>query len=134
MVAPRKEIAEGLGIFGALALLIASVGLFSLIAYNAATRGKEFGVRMALGATPRGILHLVLFQTVKIAMAGILVGVLISIAAARLAIHLLFGISPLDAASFSGAVLVLLAFALMAGALPAWRASRPDTALALREE
>jgi predicted permease len=131
--ATRQELAGALAFFGALALFIASLGLFSVVAYDASTREAEFGVRLAIGASPSDLFKQTVFHTLRIALAGVILGLLLSFAAGSLLNHFLFGVRPMDSASLIGAALVMLAFALAASAVPAWRISRLNPAETLRE-
>jgi predicted permease len=121
-------------IFGALALLIAAIGLYSVIAYIVAQRTQEFGVRMALGATSDRIVRLVLRDGMTAAGAGLVVGLTIAILSGRYVESLLFETSPYDPVVIAVAGVVLVASALIACYVPARRASRIDAAIALRAE
>jgi putative ABC transport system permease protein len=122
------------GFFGALALLLAMVGLFGSLSYAVTQRNTEFGVRMALGAEPASILRLVLRDVALVLAAGVTVGVAVSLAGARLLQSLLFGLPARDTFTLLAAVGVLSAVALVAGYLPARRAMRVDPMVALRYE
>jgi putative ABC transport system permease protein len=133
-VARPRFRARLVGGFAALALLLSAVGIFGVLAFWVSQRRREFGIRMALGAQVSNVLSLVLERGVKIAAAGIVAGVLGAAALARSLAALLFGVNPLDAANFGGTVAALAVVALLAAAIPAWRAARVDPAIALREE
>jgi putative ABC transport system permease protein len=120
--------------FAALALTLAAVGVFGVLAFSVTQRTREFGIRMALGAQAQSVLRMVLARGARIAVAGVSLGLAGAAALARTAGTLLYGISPLDAASFAAAAFTLAAVALAAAAIPAWRAMRVDPAIALREE
>jgi predicted permease len=122
------------GIFGVLALAIAAVGLYSVIAYLVAQRTTEFGVRMALGATGGRIVGLVVRGGMTVAVAGLAAGVGAALVAARHAEPLLFDTSPRDPIVIAAVVAVLLAVALLACLVPAARATRVDAVMALRAE
>jgi predicted permease len=122
-----------LSVFGGLALLLANVGLYGVIAYSVSRRGREIGLRMALGAGQRAVLALVLTEGMTLVAIGIGVGVALSLIVGRGLSRVLFGISPADPASFITASVVLIAVALLACYLPARKASRIDPADALRE-
>ncbi len=122
------------GLFGALALLIAAVGLYSLIAYMVASRTREMGVRQALGATPGRIVSLVLRRGIALAGGGIALGLLLAFAAAPRLGDMLFDASPRDPRVYLLVGATLLASAILACVLPARRASRVDPARALRAE
>jgi predicted permease len=120
--------------FGGFALLLACMGLYGLISHNVTRRTREIGIRMALGAQRRNIVRLVLRQAVILSLAGIVLGVLCSLAASRLLSTMLYGVSPDDALSIAGASLALLFIGLIAGYFPARRAMRVDPMVALRHE
>ncbi|HTQ55389.1 MAG TPA: ADOP family duplicated permease [Bryobacteraceae bacterium] len=123
-----------LGILGALALVLAAVGMYGVLAYHVTARTREIGIRMALGARPREVVQLVIAQGLRVTIAGIAIGLIISAVAARLLTTLLQGVSPTDAATWSSAVGVWIAVALVACWLPARRATRVAPVVALREE
>jgi predicted permease len=119
---------------GALALVLAAIGLYSVIAYHVAQRTHELGVRIALGAGTGNVLGLVVGEGVRFAAAGILIGGAIAFAAAGMARPLLFDVSPHDPLVFGGVAAALLAVAVVASAIPAIRATRVDPTVALRVE
>lgn len=119
-------------VFGVLALLVAAVGLYSVIAYNVVQRTHELGVRVALGARSPDVVRLVVGEGVRVSLAGIVIGSVAAAGAARYVGPLLFGVSPRDPLVFSGVALALVFVALLASLLPAWRASRVDPSVALR--
>lgn len=121
-------------IFAAVALVLAAVGLYGLIAYSVGARTREIGVRMALGANARDIFGLILREGGTLVAIGLGLGLVAALAFARLMSGLVFGISPLDPVSFALVVPVLLAVAFAAAALPARRATRIDPNVALRSE
>lgn len=131
---PTRIGALMLGAFGLLALLLAAVGLYGLVAYSVSRRTREVGIRMAIGARPLDVLGLVLRQGLKLALVGIGVGALAAAAVARVLESLLYGVSAFDPVAYGAAGLVLLAVAALANAIPAWRASRVDPMRALRYE
>jgi len=122
------------GFLGALALLLAMVGLYGTLSYLVTQRHTEFGVRMALGAQPDSILRLVMYDLVLVLAGGLAAGICISLAATRVLQQMLFGLSPRDAATIVAAAAVLSAVALLAGYLPARRATKVDPMVALRYE
>jgi predicted permease len=130
----QRMVASLLAMFGALALLLATVGLYGVIAALAAQRTPEIGMRMALGATRRDIRSLILKQGLGLTVAGVAIGLIGAIAITRLFKTLLVGVSPTDAISFAGTTALLMVVALAATALPARRASRIDPLRALRNE
>jgi putative ABC transport system permease protein len=119
--------------FGGLALLLAALGLYGVTAHAVAERRGEIAVRMALGAAPVGIVALVLTRVALLVGGGIAAGVIVSLWASRFAASLLYGIAPRDPAMLTGACVVLTTVAALAGAVPAYRASRTDPAVALRD-
>ena len=120
------------GAFGALALLLAAVGLYSVIAYNVAQRTHELGVRIAMGARPRNVLALVVGQGVRLAIVGIVIGAAIAFSGARWLKPLLFQESARDPAVYALVAVVLLVVAVVASYVPALRAARVDPNVALR--
>ncbi|HEY3439210.1 MAG TPA: ABC transporter permease [Paludibaculum sp.] len=121
-------------VFAVLALLIASVGVYGVIAFAARQRTREFGIRMALGAQRRDILRLVIGDALLIALAGVGLGLLASLACTHLLRSFLFGLSPTDPASFAGAALLWTALSLIASSVPAWQSTRVAPSKALRHE
>ena len=122
------------GFFGALALLLAMIGLYGTLSYLVAQRQTEFGIRMALGAEPGSILRLVMRNVVAVLAAGLVAGIGISLAATRVLRQLLFGLGPRDSVTMIAAVVALSVVALIAGYLPARRATKVDPMVALRNE
>ena len=122
------------GFFGALALLLAMIGLYGTLSYLVTQRQIEFGIRMALGATPSSILGLVMRDLIAVLAGGLAAGILISLAATRLLQQMLFGLGPRDTTTMFLAAGVLSAVALIAGYLPARRAAKVDPMVALRDE
>ena len=122
------------GFFGALALLLAVVGLYGIIAYSVERRRSEIGVRIALGAARRDVLRMVLGEVARVVTAGIVTGAVLVVFATRLVQSFLYGVTKNDPATFAGSAIVLAVIAVAAGALPAWRAARTDPMLVLREE
>jgi ABC-type antimicrobial peptide transport system permease subunit len=118
--------------FGALALLLASVGVYAMFAAMATAREREFGVRMALGSTPGAIAALVLRQGGTWMAAGLLAGALGVVAVGRMVSNLLYGVVPLDPIALGLATLVLLACATIALLVPVRRATRVDPISILR--
>jgi ABC-type antimicrobial peptide transport system permease subunit len=122
-----------LGVFGFLALGLASIGLYGIMAYSVTSRRREIGVRMALGAAQSSVLGLVMRQGMTLVGTGIVLGLGASFLIARALSKLLYGVSAADPISFAGASLVLVAVALLACYLPARSASRVDPLVALHE-
>jgi len=121
-------------LFGLLALVVAMVGLYSVLAFNVARRTRELGVRSAMGASSRRILRMVLRQAISVTGIGVVLGLFLAILASRSLEPLLFATSAADPTVWVGVVVVLLAVALVAGAVPAWAASRVDPMEALRAD
>jgi predicted permease len=122
------------GFFGALALILAMIGLYGTFSYLVTQRQTEFGVRMALGAEPASILALVMRDLIAVLAGGLVAGILISLAATRVLQQMLFGLAPRDATTMLLAVGVLSTVALLAGYIPARRATRVDPMTTLRQE
>jgi putative ABC transport system permease protein len=120
--------------FAALALCLASVGMYGVLSYNVAQRRRELGVRAALGATRRDLLRLVLRDGLMLTLIGLALGIVSSAAVTRFMSNLLFGVKPLDGWVYGTAPLVLFAVAVAACALPARRAASADPVEALRAE
>jgi len=121
-----------LGLFGALAMILASIGIYGVLAYSVAQRTSEIGLRMALGAQPRQVLSLVLRQGMLLALIGAAVGIVVALPVARMAAGLLYGVSATDPLTYVGITLLLMGVALLACYLPARRATRIDPLVALR--
>jgi ABC-type antimicrobial peptide transport system permease subunit len=122
------------GFFGVLALLLASIGLYGILSYGVASRTKEIGIRMALGAESRVVLSLILREALLLVLVGLAVGLPVVFGITRFASTLLFGLTPTDPLSLGLAGLALLVVALVAGYLPARRATKVDPLVALRYE
>ncbi len=119
--------------FGVVAGLLAAVGLYGVMAYTVARRGNEFGIRLALGAERGAVLWMVLRETLALVGIGVIVGTALGVAATTTARGLLFGLDPFDPATFIGAAVVLAAVGLLAGYVPARRASRTEPNSVLRQ-
>jgi putative ABC transport system permease protein len=117
-----------------IALLLATIGIYGVIAYSVTLRTKEIGIRSALGATSTGIVGMVIFDAARFVLPGILLGIAISLVLARSVSSLLFGVAPGDPATFSVVALILLSVGAAATAIPAVRAARRDPLIALRNE
>jgi ABC-type antimicrobial peptide transport system permease subunit len=118
--------------FAAVALLLAMTGVYGVMAYLVSQRTGELGLRMALGCAPGGVVRLVPARALAMAGAGLVAGVGLSFAGARLMTTLLFGVRPGDLGGYAAAALAIVAVTLAAALAPAWRASRIDPAVALR--
>ena len=123
-----------IGMFASLALVLAALGLYGVVAYSVSQRTTEIGVRVALGAQPGNILNLVVFRAAGLAMIGLAIGVAISLVGSRLISRFLFGVSPADPITLGATSLVILLVALTAALVPALRACKIDPAIALRSE
>jgi len=129
-----KVFAQAYTLFGGLALLVASVGLFGLMSYSVARRTNEIGIRMALGAQRHDVLRLVMRESMMLVAAGIAIGLGGAIAASRLISNLLFGLAPTDPTAMAGAITVMMLVSALAGYIPARRASQIDPLVALHYE
>lgn len=120
--------------FGAIALLLAAIGLYGVLSYSVARRTSEIGIRKALGAQHGAVVAMILRESGLLLVAGLLAGVALSAAAMRFITSRLYGLAPTDPVALGGAVAVLTVVALAAAWLPAHRASRVDPLVALRHE
>jgi putative ABC transport system permease protein len=130
---PRLN-AQLLGVFAALALTIAAIGIYGVLAYSVTQRTREIGLRMALGAPRAGVLGSIVREGMLVALAGVTVGLVAAFAFSRVLDSLVFGVRVHDPATFAGVAAVLSAVALLACVLPALRASRVDPIVALRQD
>jgi len=133
-VGPRRFNLALLGIFAALALALAAVGIYGVLAFGVSRRRHEIGIRIALGALPRQILQLIVWQGMRLVLFGMLLGVLASLALTRIMSSLLFGVNSADWLTFACVTLLLVAVALASCCIPARRAMRVDPMVALRYE
>jgi putative ABC transport system permease protein len=133
-VAPRRFSVITLSAFAAGALLLAAIGLYGLLSFTIAERRREIAVRLALGAAPPTIVRMVMGQALKLVLVGVVAGAAAAMSVTSAAASLLYGIQPYDSATFGTVSLVMVAAALVACALPAYRASRVESLAALRAE
>ncbi|HVD94452.1 MAG TPA: ABC transporter permease [Vicinamibacterales bacterium] len=130
----EKLFAQAYTLFGVLALLLASIGLFGLMSYSVSRRTNEIGIRMALGAQRQDVLRLVMQESMVLVVIGVVAGLGIALAASRLVATLLFGLPPTDVVTMLLAIGVMVTVSALAGYLPARRASRVDPMVALHYE
>ena len=131
---PAKLGAMSVSAVGVIAMALAAIGLYGVIAYSVARRTREIGIRMALGARPAGVLGLIMRQGMTVAAAGALSGALLALGAAKAVSGALYGVSVIDPIAWSGAFAILFGVSLLANVVPARRASRVDPSIALRSE
>ena len=129
---PRRFFAVLVGIFAALGLLLASLGIYGVISYSVTRQTQELGIRMALGATRQRVQLSVISKTLRMALMGMAIGTVASLVVARAISSILFATQPADPITFAGMIALLTAVAFLAGYLPARRASRIDPMTALR--
>jgi len=133
-MAQERLFALAYAMFGGLALLLASIGLFGVMSYSVSRRTNEIGIRMALGAQRSGVVGMVLRESMLMVAIGVVIGVAAALAAGRLVATVLFGLTPADAWTMAAAVVVMVLVCLAAGYLAARRAARIDPMTALRYE
>jgi putative ABC transport system permease protein len=123
-----------IGLFAAMALVLAATGIFGVISYSVSCRTHDIGIRMALGASRQSVLRMILRETLLLAVAGLVVGIPCALAASHLIAHLLFNVSANDPLTIAAVGIALATVALLAGYIPARRAMAVDPMLALRHE
>jgi putative ABC transport system permease protein len=129
-----RFIAVLLGLFAGLALLLAGLGIYGVMAYSVSARTREIGIRLALGAQSRDVLWRVLGDGLKLIVAGLAIGLCVAVAALRVLQTQLYGVRPTDPLTFGVVALLLTAVALLACWIPAQRATKVDPLIALRSE
>jgi putative ABC transport system permease protein len=133
-MASRRFTTQLLGGFAMLALVLAAVGIYGVMAFLVGQRTREIGIRMALGARPESVLRLVLQQALVLAAGGVVIGGVAAIIVTRLLSRMLFGVQPTDPLTYAGIAVLLAATAAVAAWLPAHRAAAVDPIVALRAE
>jgi putative ABC transport system permease protein len=131
---PRRSVVALLTVFAAMALALAAIGLFGLVRFNVTQRVQEIGVRMALGAQPMDVLRMLVVQSGRLVLAGIVVGLVATLVLTRALASELYGVSSADPVSFAATAVILSAVALLAIYIPARRAMAVDPMVALRYE
>ena len=131
---PQRIAAMVTGALGLMGLLLASVGLYGIISYSVTGRAREIGIRLALGARSTGVVGLIVREGMRLAIVGVVVGVILAAVATRLIATFLLSVSPLDAVTFGGMSLLFIGVALLASWLPARRAAAADPMVILRAE
>jgi putative ABC transport system permease protein len=121
-----------LGVFATVALVLSAIGTYGVLAYSVAERRREIGIRLALGASEGGVLRMVLKQGLGLAIVGMIFGLVGAAALTRLASTLLFGVKPVDPATYAAVAIFMLLVAVLASIVPARRATTVDPLVALR--
>ena len=130
-IAPRRLSVVLIGVFAAVALVLASVGIYGVMSFLVVQRTHEIGVRMALGAQRAHVLRLVIGRAAKLVLIGTLTGLLLGVMSSRALQALLFNVGAFDPATFAGVTLTLVAVSLLASYIPALRATKADPMIAL---
>jgi putative ABC transport system permease protein len=133
-VSLRRFVLVLFGIFAGVAVLLAAVGTYGVMSYAVADRTREIGIRVALGATRSTVIHHVLSETARLTLAGLVIGCFAALGLTRFITSLLFGVTTTDVLTYAGVSCVLGAVALVAGYVPARRATEVDPLIALRQE
>jgi predicted permease len=133
-IAAERLVADLTAVFGLLGVAVACLGLYGTIAYSVARRTNEIGVRLALGASPHGVRRMVLTETLWLAVAGAVAGILLMLPLSRVLSSVLFGLTGRDPLTLTFAALAVVLFGALAGAVPAWRASKVNPTAALRAD
>jgi putative ABC transport system permease protein len=134
VTAGAAQIGLGAGAMGVVALMLASLGLFAVLAFIVEQRRYEIGVRIALGAESRTVTRMILRQSLGLSGVGIAVGAVVAVAAVTLMRNMLYGLPPIDPVAFIGSTTLLFVIALFASAIPARRAARVDPMVVLKSE
>ena len=121
-------------VFGASALLLAAIGIYGLMAYSVQQRTQEIGIRMALGALAGDVRNMVVLQGMRLVLVGVVIGIAAALGLGHLARSLVWGVTASDPLTLVAVAAVLFAVAIAASLMPAWRATRIDPMVALREE
>jgi ABC-type antimicrobial peptide transport system permease subunit len=129
-----RLLAQLLGAFAGLALLLAAIGTYGVLSYMVTERRREIGIRVALGATRSHVLTQIMKQGLQVTALGVTIGLAGALAVNRLIASLLFGVQPTDTATIAFVIATITAVAVVASWLPAWRASRLDPNVVLRDE
>jgi ABC-type antimicrobial peptide transport system permease subunit len=129
-----RLLAQLLGAFAGLALLLAAIGTYGVLSYMVTERRREIGIRVALGATRSHVLTQIMKQGLQVTALGVTIGLAGALAVNRLIASLLFGVQPTDTATIAFVIAAITAVAVVASWLPAWRASRLDPNVVLRDE
>jgi putative ABC transport system permease protein len=133
-LAQRRFAMQVVGLFGLLALFLAGIGIYGVMAYSVTQRTREIGIRLALGASTGAILRWLLGRGMRLTLIGVAAGLLGALAVGRLLRGLLFGVAPTDVVTYAGLTLLLAGVALLACYIPARRATKVDPLVALRYE
>jgi ABC-type antimicrobial peptide transport system permease subunit len=133
-LSPVRAVSTLVGGLGVLALVLAAVGVFGVLAYSVRQRTREIGIRMALGAQPGAVMGLVVRQGLRLVLVGEVLGLAIALVLTRFMSGIVFGVSPTDPIAYLGGLLLLTAVAVCAGYVPAQRAAKIDPYTALRQE